>query len=124
MYIFVKLSILFTKHKNKLHKNKLRDPQSGALIYTVVRWSVMHLQEYDHVINLANQAAQLTKPTPNITPLHHPQHPSLKEGRDSHKVGPTNRIAQHTRAPCDRQVKGKYLFISCQDMMYGHIIIH
>ena len=54
-----------------MHKNKLRDPQSGALIYTVVRWSVMHLQEYDHVINPANQAARPTKSTPNIIPLHH-----------------------------------------------------
>ena len=107
-----------------MHKNKLRDPQSGALIYTVVRWSVMHLQEYDHVINPANQAARPTKPTPNIIPLHHPQHPSPREGRDNHKVDPTDRTAQHTRAPRDKQVKGKYLFISRQDMMYGHIIIH
>ena len=71
----------------------LSGPQLGTLIYTVVRWSVMHLQGYDHVINMANQAARATKPTPNITPLHHPQHPSPKEGRDSHKVGPTDRTA-------------------------------
>ena len=55
----------------------------------------MHLQEYDHVINPANQAARPTKPTPNIIPLHHPQHPSPREGRDSHKVDPTDRTAQH-----------------------------
>ena len=108
------------------------DPQSDALIYTVVSHAHALARMY-HLISLSNQAARPTKPTPNTTTSIIFNTPLPREWRRERekrqksimiKVSQINQTVWPSRPAIDRQVKKKYLFTSCQGIMFSHIIIH